>query len=210
MTNWATAQELRRRMNTVSTLKDIDLEAILTAAQNTITRFCNRQSFLADTVASARLYSGSGKDYLTIDETPEITAVGVKESVSDTTFTAWATTDWLAYSGSRRFPNFNSVPYTGLMVNPNGDYSRFFRGSTEGFPMVQVTAKWGAYVTIPDELKEASIMQATRWFKRLEGAMADALASGELGMLMYRQKLDPDIAMILVNGRYIKPTVGRR
>lgn len=210
MTNWASVQELRSRIVKQSTLKDIDLEAILTAAQNTITRFCNRQSFLADTVASARLYSGSGKDYLTIDETPEITAVGAKESVSDTTFTAWATTDWLAYSGSRRFPNFNSVPYTGLMVNPNGDYSRFFRGSTEGFPMVQVTAKWGAYVTIPDELKEASIMQATRWFKRLEGAMADALASGELGMLMYRQKLDPDIAMILVNGRYIKPTVGRR
>lgn len=136
--------------------------------------------------------------------------MGAKESVSDATFTAWATTDWLAFSGSYRFPNFNATPYTGLMVNPNGDYSYFHQSNYPGFPMVQITAKWGAYITIPPELKEAAIMQATRWFKRLEGAMADALASGELGMLMYRQKIDPDVAMILVNGRYIKPTVGVR
>lgn len=207
---WASVTELRSQIGRTSTLSDTDLTTLLTAAENTITRFCNRQSFLADSVASARLYSGSDKDYLTIDETPEITAVGAKESIGDTTFTAWATTDWLAYSGSRRFPNFNSVPYTGLMVNPNGDYSRFFRGSVSGFPMIQITAKWGAYLTIPDELKEASIMQAVRWFKRLEGAMSDALASGELGQLLYRQSLDPDIKMILVNGRYVKPTVGRR
>ena len=208
---WASVSELPSQINKQSTLSDTDLGLLLTAAENTINRFCNRpDGFLADSVASARLYSGSGKDYLTIDETPEITAVGAKESIGDATFTAWAITDWLAYSGSRRFPNFNATPYTGLMVNPNGDYSRFFSGNVSGFPMVQITAKWGAYVTIPTELKEASIMQATRWFKRLEGAMSDALASGELGQLLYRQSLDPDIKMILVSGRYVRPAVGRR
>lgn len=211
MTNWATPIELRSQINKQSTLSDVDLETILTAAQNTISRFCNRpDGFLAASTASARLYAGTGKDYLSIDETPEITAVGVKESIGDATFTAWATTDWIAYSGSRAAPNFNATPYTGLLVNPNGDYSRFFQGSVKGFPMVQITAKWGAYTTIPTELKEASIMLATRWFKRLEGAMADALASGELGQLMYRQSLDPDIKMILVEGRYVRPAVGRR
>lgn len=211
MTNWASPIELRSQISKQSTLSDVDLATILTAAQNTISRFCNRpDGFLAATTATTRLYAGSGRGYLSIDETPEITAVGAKESVGDATFTAWATTDWLAFSGSSRFPNFNAPPYTGLMVNPNGDYSYFYSGNSPGFPMVQITAKWGAYATIPAELKEAAIMQATRWFKRLEGAMADALASGEMGMLMYRQKLDPDIAMILVNGRYVKPTIGVR
>lgn len=212
MTTWSSPIELRRQIGKQSSLSDIDLETILTAAQNTISRFCNRpDGFLAADTATARLYAGTGKDYLSIDETPEITAVGVKESVGDATFTAWATTDWIAYSGSRDAPNFNRTPYTGLMANPNGDYSRFYQGSTKGFPMVQVTAKWGAYATIPPELAEASIMQAVRWFKRLEGAMADALASGELGMLLYRQKIDPDVAMILVEGRYKgRPAIGRR
>jgi len=208
---WSTPQELRSQINKQSTLSDTDLGLLLTAAENTISRFCNRpDGFLADSTASARTYPGSGKNILFIDETPEITAVGAKDSYGDASFTAWAVTDWLAFSGSSKFPNFNATPYTGLMVNPNGDYSIFQDSHYRNFPMVQITAKWGAYTTIPTELKEASIMQATRWFKRLEGAMADALASGDFGMMMYRQKLDPDIAMILVNGRYVKPTVGRR
>lgn len=211
MTNWATPIELRSQINKQSTLSDLDLETILAAAQNTISRFCNRpDGFLAAATASARLYPGTGKDYITIDETPEITAVGVKESVGDAAFTAWATTDWIAYSGSRDAPNFNRTPYTGLMVDPNGDYSRFYQGSTKGFPMVQITAKWGGYVTIPPELKEASIMQAVYWYKQLEGAMNTALASGELGQLLYNQALHPAIKMILVEGRYKKPAVGRR
>lgn len=209
MTNWATAQELRSRMNSVTTLNDLNLEAILTAAQNTISRFCNRpDGFLAATTATTRLYAGSGNGYLSIDETPEITAVGVKSSTSDTVFTAWAATDWIAFKGSSRFPNFNKTPYEGLMVSPNGDYSYFRTGSRRGFPMVQITAKWGYALTIPEELKEASIMQAIQWFKREEGAMTTALASGDLGMLLYNKAVDPAVAMILVEGRYKKPVVG--
>jgi len=208
---WVSAQELRSQINKQSTLSDADLTTILTAAENTISRFCNRpDGFLAATTATTRLYAGSGSGYLSIDETPEIAAVGAKSGVGDATFTAWTAGDWLAFSGSSRFPNFNITPYTGLMVNPNGDYSYFHKGNSPGFPMVQVTARWGVYTTLPTELKEAAIMQAVRWFKRLEGGMSDALASGEMGMLMYRQSLDPDIKQILIGGRYVKPTVGVR
>lgn len=222
---WASVSELRSQINKQSTLSDLDFTLLLTAAENTINRFCRRtEGFLADSVASAHLYIGSGCSHLYIDECVEITAVGAKESVTDTVYTSWATTDWIGFRGDYKDPNFNATPYTGLMVDPSGDYSIFYSsGGMRGFrsdwdygsrgggaPTIQVTAKWGAYVTIPAELKEASIMQAARWFKRLESAMADALASGELGTLLYRQSLDPDIAMILKGGRYIKPTVGRR
>jgi hypothetical protein len=53
-------------------------------------------------------------------------------------------------------------------------------------------------------------MQSARWYKRLQGAMSDALASADLGELLYVQKLDPDIAGILLDGRYVRPAVGRR
>lgn len=210
MPNYATVQELAAQINKKAVDDDITLTTLLSAAENTINRFCNRvDGFVADTVASARLYSGNDKGYLLIDETPEITAVGAKSSTSDASFTAWATTDWMAFNGSSSSPNFNATPYNGIMVNPNGDYSRFYSGIGH-FPMVQVTAKWGWALTVPDDIKEACIMQAARWYKRLEGAMGDALASGDLGQIMYRQKLDPDVAMILVNGRYVRPAVGRR
>jgi hypothetical protein len=50
-------------------------------------------------------------------------------------------------------------------------------------------------------------MQSARWYKRLQGAMSDALASGELGMLLYQKSLDPDIRRILVDGRYINSVI---
>jgi len=77
-------------------------------------------------------------------------------------------------------------------------------------PTVQITARWGFATEVPIDIKEAAIMQAARWYKRLQSAMADVLASGELGQLLYRKSLDPDIRRLLVDGRYVKPVVGRR
>lgn len=221
---YATAAELKPQINKTSTADDTILTTLLSAAENTINQFCNRlDGFLADAAASARRYAGTGKPYQFIDECVEITLVEVKGSATDSTYISWASTDWIAFRGDPEDPNFNGLPYTGVMVDPTGDEVLFtsgsfatrggFRPTTDvrrGAPTVRVTAKWGYSVAVPTDIKEACIMQAARWYKRLEGAMSDALASAELGTLLYRQSLDPDIKMILVNGRYVKPAVGRR
>jgi len=212
---YATAAELRDRIGKVSADKDILLTALIAASERSINMFTNRpDGFEADAVVSARLYSGSGKSYLLIDECAEITSVGVKESVTDTTYTSWGAGDWLGFYGDPDNPNFQpltqSRPYNAIMVDPTGDESVFYCGKygRRGTPTVQVTAKWGFASTVPVDIREACLMQATRWYKRFEGAMSDALASGELGQLLYRQMLDPDVKHILVNGRYVKPSVG--
>jgi hypothetical protein len=224
MSNYATAAEMRAQINKTSIVDDAILTAILSAAEKVINGFCNRpDGFIALAVATARKYAGQGLYYLAIDETPEITLVEVKKSSSDSLYTAWASGDWIAFSGDPKDPNFNRTPYTMLMVDPTGSQSIFTSGvykqragfkpdseTSRGVPTVQVTAKWGYATTVPADIKEACIMQAARWYKRLEGAMSDALASGELGQLLYRQSLDPDLKMILVGGRYVKPALGRR
>lgn len=221
---YATPVELRAQVNMTTATSDAVLEDIISAAEITINRFTNRpDGFEADAAATARIYAGSGKPYQFIDETVEVTLVEVKDSPTDTGYTSWAATDWLGFRGDPRDPNYNFLPYDSLMIDPTGDYAIFlsgsfvtrggFRPSTDinrGVPTVQVTAKWGYSVLVPADIHEACIMQASRWFKRLQGAMSDALASGELGTLLYRQSLDPDIKMILVNGRYKKPMTGRR
>jgi len=221
---YALASELRGQMNKTSVADDAILTAIIAAAENTINLFCNRpDGFIALTNATARVYAGSGKPYLFIDENVSITLVEVKDSATDTAYVSWAAADWIPFRGDPKDPNYNGLPYTALMVDPTGDEVIFtngafttrggFRPTTgvhRGAPTVRITAKWGYSVAVPADIKEACIMQSTRWYKRLEGAMSDALASAELGTLLYRQVLDPDIKMILVNGRYVKPAVGRR
>jgi hypothetical protein len=149
--------------------------------------------------------------------------VEVKNAPTSGTYDSWATTDWIAAKGEPNYPNYNTLPYDLLIVDPTGDEEIFYSGLyttrggfrpvteiSRGVPTVRITALWGFAVSTPDTIKEACIMQSARWYKRLEGAMADALASGELGSLLYRQSLDPDIKTILVKGRYVKPTTGRR
>jgi hypothetical protein len=233
MARYATALEMRSQIDMTTATKDAEIEIVLEGACDTIDRVCNRpDGFLADTVVSARYYVGTGEPYLLIDECVEIGEVAVKDAVSDEDYTAWdsPTTnmagdgDWLAASGDPLVPNFNVLPYNLLLVDINGDYSRFIDGKLSGLwgwragrehlrrgvPTVRVTAKWGYSVDVPDDIVQAALMQAARWWKRSQSAMADVLASGELGTLLYRQVIDPEVKLILIEGRYIKPTMGGR
>jgi hypothetical protein len=231
---YATVAELKNRIDLDAVADDVTLAALIDACERTINRFCNRpDGFEADAAASARYYVGNGQPYLLVDECVEISEVAVKDSVSDTSYTAWdsPTTnmagdgDWYAGSGDPLVPDFNNLPYDVIFTDINGDYSYFTDGKTvglwgfqarrpdtmrKGTPTVKVTAKWGYSVDVPDDIREATCMQTARWYKRFQGSMSDALASGELGQLMFLQKLDPDVSTILRSGRYIKPTMGGR
>lgn len=231
--SYATPDELRLQINKTGnsgTASDDALQILLDAASEAIDWFCNRpDGFTADTTASARYYTGLGKPYLYIDECVEITTVAVKDSASDTTYTAWDTPttmfagdgDWLPFRGDHRKPNFNRLPYTGLMTDPNGDYATFTNGSyvtrggfppvsdiPRGVPTVKVTAKWGYAVTAPVRVKETCMIQAARWFKRGEGSWADMLSSADMGQPQFGQVLDKDLEFLLKMSRLVKPQVG--
>jgi len=238
MAAYATAAQLRAQINKTSAADDAVLTLILQAASNVIDRVTNHHidgvSAFDAGIASARVYNGSGRRYQWIDECVSISSVAVKDSVTDTTYTAWLASDWLAFTGGAQRPNYNDKPYTGLMCAPNGNYSVFTSGAYGGgwcdlwenvtpaahlsdtitrpvtFPTVQVTASWGVTATPPNEISEAAIMIGARWWKRLESAMSDTLASGELGQLLYTQPVDPDIKFILMNSRWYRPQVARR
>ena len=221
---YATYTEFKEHTTLVDTsgANQASVERLLDAASRNIDRFCNRpDGFEAIAVATARKYAGSGTPYQRIHECVAIDLVEVKNTAADDDYDSWNAGDWIAFTGDPRYPDFNALPYTGLMVDPTGDESIFtsgryitrsgFRPITDvyrGVPTVQVTAKWGYSEDTPDDIKMACIMQAARWFKRMQGNMADAVASGDLGMMMYIRELDPDIQQLLIAGRYIRPAVG--
>jgi hypothetical protein len=224
MTSYAAPAELRTQIdksgNTGSS-SDTNLQILLDAATAAIDQYCGRpDGFTADTSASARVFVGRGQPWLYIPECTAITALAVKDSVSDDDYTAWASDDYIAASGSYENPDYNSTPYTLLIVDPDGTggYADFTNGYTRGLrgfrptstlrakPTVQVTAKWGYSTTAPASVKQACLIIASRYFKRGESAWADAAASGELGQLMYRQGIDPEAKQLLT--RLCKPNLG--
>ena len=65
---YTTAAELRARIDKTSATDDTTLTALIAAAERNINVTCNRpDGFLAISVATARVYPGSGKPYQRID-----------------------------------------------------------------------------------------------------------------------------------------------
>lgn len=223
--DYATIQELKTEIGKETDGKDPVLKMLLTASSRAIDNYCNRKDgFVAVSTASARVYTGSGHTHQWIDECVAVTAVAVKESVTDDSYTAWSTSDWIAASGDPERPDFNRTPYQFLLVNPTGDESHFTHGlfsawrgfrpeineRGRGAPTVQVTARWGYATTVPDPIKQATIIQAARWFKRAESSWADVITQTDFMMLRFVKSLDADIKFLLEEGRYRKPAIGVR
>lgn len=208
MTVYATAQDLRDRIEKTSNATDAVLLEILTAASQSLDLLCNRpDGFVALSVAAARLYAGEGRAYILTDEFIAATLVGVKESPDAATYTSWAAGDWLTFTGGPEKPDFNSSPKNGIMVASGGDYSGFLSGvygKSHSVPTVQITAKWGYATACPAVVKSATIAQSARWWKRYQTAFADAVGSSEFGVLLYRKALDPDIQAMIVATRLIR------
>lgn len=227
-TAYATIGALKAIIGKSTSGDDANLQMILNAAAARIDRHCRvlkpsgaRDFFVADSTASAKLYVGTGTAILPIDECVSVTLVEEKASPSDTTYTAWAADDWLAASGDRRMPDFNRTPYTFLVVSATGNEATFTSGqytaprgfkpevlNQRGVPTIRVTAKWGYATAVPDDIKLATLMTASRWYKLLQGAMSRQLAVGDLGLATFPKQLDPDVVGILVEGRYVRPSVG--
>jgi len=200
---YATAAELKAQMQGADRDED-QYTIMLTAASRAIDNYCNRpDGFVAVTTATARVYSGRGKDVQWIDECIDVTKVEVRPAVGSA-YVEWASTNWIAGTGDPRFGDYNRTPYNWILVTESGQYNRFTRGSE---PTVRVTARWGYAETVPDPVKQACITIAARWFKRGEGAWSDVLATGDFGQLIYRLEMDPDAKMMLAAGRFVRPAI---
>lgn len=223
---YATLAELKGEIGKTLTGDDAALDLILQSASDAIDALCNRpDGFLAVETASARVYTGSGGPIQWIDECVEISLVAVKDSATDDDYTSWVAGDWIGGAGDPRRPEFQPVtrgyPYCWIMVDPTGDYSTFTSGQfttrrgfrpshsvMRGVPTVQVTAKWGYAAAVPPRIRQACIIQSARWYKRAEGAWSDTVGNPEMGTLFYRQRLDPDLAAIILNGGLKRVALG--
>ena len=231
--SYATAAEIRASMDAASSDDDTQFTALALAASRMIDGYCGRaeDGFVASATASARIYPGSGQRWMWIDEALSITQVKVKNSVSDVTYdNTLASGGFRGFRGDPRSPssiNFNKTPYHGIMLTSAATVSRWLEGSfvdnrfyyyndrdaslDYAFePTVEITAKWGWGTAVPPIIKQATIMQAIRLYKRQQGGMADALITAEFGQSRFLSEIDKDVKALLSKSRLIRPNFGGR
>ena len=203
--DYCTAAEIKAAMPDGSwgSSYDTELARLATAASRAIDRYTGREPGAYEVTADTTRYlDGSGGAQLWIGELAQApTSVAVAETGVLTSYTAWASTDYLLWP-------YNALaegqPYLRLDIDRlNGTKAVWHR-----FPRaVKIVGRFGFATATPELIQQAAITQAARWFKRGQQAYQDTGAVVELGQLRYVKQLDPDIKQILYGAGFARTAV---
>lgn len=179
-----------------NTDKDTRLEQIVQAVSRQIDQQCGRRFYAAN---QTRYYTPRNEYCLTLpDDLLSVTTLTTDDDGDGTVETVWASTDYLLTPFNA---SADGIPYSGLVVNDaQGRYC---------FPLyqrsVEIMGSFGYAETVPDEIREATIIQSVRIFRRGDAPFG-VTGSAEMGQSVVIARLDPDVRAMLAH--YRKTPVG--
>lgn len=194
---YCTVEELQALTGSDAEEHEVLMGLAIEAASRAVDQATNRQ-FGKVAQAEARTYTArydkrQGHWFIEIDDLMSVTNLAVAyddngDQVYDRSITDYRLAPFNAASEGR--------PWTKLIVRSS---SAVQPTSADG--AVQVTALWG-WTAVPDTVKQATLIQAHRFFMRRDAAFGVA-GSPDLGNeLRLLSKLDPDVAVMLT--RYVR------
>lgn len=170
------------------------LIALLAArASRAIDRYTKREPGAYYVNADTTRYFTAGSDIeLQIGEMAAApTSVSIAEAGDLTDLTALVATDYFMepYNALAEGLPYNFIRLDSL----NGDWHYWptFQKS------VVIVGKFGYAAAVPDDVKQATIIQCARNFKRGQQGFQDTGAVAELGQLKYVKLLDPDVQLMV-------------
>lgn len=189
-TLYATLAELKRRIviPTGTTTHDDDLTSQLTAASRGIDDYTDRRFWLDDT-ATAKTINPRQRTFRT-DDGERLLLPWDIGSLDDLVVEVGSGGSWTAVSNYETEPDGaleDSKPITSLLRTA---------GVWQSTPTqrVRITARWG-YPVLPQVVTEATLLQASRLFKRRQSPEG-VLGNSEFG-LMRVARVDPDVAALV-------------
>lgn len=185
-TTYATLVELKSQLGITDTSEDTLLNKALGTASRAVEKWCGARVFTLDVTPTARVYVPVGNYELFVDDIGSTTGLTV-EVGSGSVYTTLNATAYEATPTNalvRGFPitSFFDLGYAGV----------WWSGGVT--PRVRVTALWG-WPSIPDEISQATLIVATRLFRR-KGSPEGVAGFNDLGVVRLA-KVDPDVATLL-------------
>ena len=181
------------RIGTADTLDDDLIDNCVGAASRLIDGYCNRRFWQSGT-AEARVFQAEDSFYCSIDDIAG-TALTLKTSTqADGTFDlTWSRSD---YQLEPLNGNLDGLTWSYDKIRAVGDYLVPTVNANYGEQaLVQVTAIFG-WPAVPEPITQATIIQASRIFKRYDSPLGVA-GFGDLGAIRVSRFLDPDMAQLV-------------
>ena len=181
------------RIGTADTLDDDLIDNCVGAASRLIDGYCNRRFWQTGT-AEARVYQAEDSFYCSIDDVAGTALTLKTSSQADGTFdVTWKVSD---YQLEPLNGNLDGLTWSYDKIRAVGDYLFPTVNANYGDQaLVQVTAIFG-WPSVPEPVTQATIIQASRIFKRYDSPLGVA-GFGDLGAIRVSRYLDPDMAQLV-------------
>jgi hypothetical protein len=180
------------RIGTADTIDDDLIDNCVGAASRLIDGYCNRRFWSNGT--ATRVYQAEDSFYCSIDDIAG-TAITLKtSSFADGNFdVTWTVSD---YQLEPLNGNLDGLTWSYDKIRAVGDYLFPTVNANYGEQaLVQVTAVFG-WPAVPEPVTQATIIQASRIFKRYDSPLGVA-GFGDLGAIRVSRYLDPDMAQLV-------------
>ena len=189
MSNYATLAQVKSALRITDAIDDNLLNTAIDAASRWVDGYCGR-SFVAASGTATRDYVPTGRmEPLFVDDLTDVVSIKIDEDLDRTFSTTLAPIDFqLEPVNSLSFAN--PYPYTRIRPQEDGYWPTSFGRAT-----VRVEATFG-WPAVPDAVREATILQASRLFTRLDSPLGVA-GFGDMGAMRVSFKGDPDVLMLL-------------
>ena len=192
---YATKNQIKAalRIGTADVVDDDLIDNCAGAASRLIDGYCNRK-FWAVGSATSRVYQAENEFYCNIDDISR-TAITLKTSSfpGNGFDVTWSATD---YQLEPLNGNLDGLTWSYDKIRAVGDYLFPTVNANYGEQaLVQVTANFG-WPSIPEPVTQATIIQASRLFKRYDSPLGVA-GFGDMGAIRVSRALDPDVAQLV-------------
>jgi hypothetical protein len=195
--NYATLQQVKSALRITDQIDDGLLNTAITSSSRWVDGWCDRNFAPAGTAVTSRDYTPAttfGTIY--IDDCVEVTEVKIDDDLDRTFSKTLLPVDYLLEPVNE--VRYGLVlPFTKLRTYEDG-YWPVFRGQ----PTVRVSARYG-WPEVPEAVREATILQASRLFTRLDAPLGIA-GFGDMGGMRVSRFVDPDVEMLLQPYRRIR------
>lgn len=191
---YCTLNELKAATRISDNVDDSLLEMAIEGASRAIDSYTNRNFYSSGT--ATRYYAPQNSYICDTDDIISLATLTTLDQDDNYTVT-WAAKDYQLEPLNGFVDGFN-VPYT--RIRAIDDYVFETLG---GQATVKVVGVFGYATAVPMSIKQATIIQASRIYKRLDSPLGVA-GFGDMGVVRVSSKLDPDVAQLVDSFRRIR------
>ncbi len=176
------------RIPNADTIDDTLLETAVESASRLVDGFCQRSFYSAG--SAVRYFAPESLDLCELDDLISVTSLETSTNVDGTFDRTWVATEYQLEPLNGKVDGLTGWPYTRIRA-VRGLFFPVYAGDAS----VKITGTWG-WSAVPIAVKQATMIQASRIFKRLDSPLG-VLSAPDLGYIRVGSRLDPDVQQLV-------------